>query len=734
MTGRWTVALALAVVPGGLAAQVPDGPWPWERDAAWHAVVDWPPAGTPTTPAVLRAARGALVVGRPARAQAILDAQPLPEPALLPAVLALRAAVAAARGVPDTAALLYEEAARAEQGVARGLLAARAGDAWEAAGRGRAAAAQYLTASIELPAIGGWLRVRAARAQGTDRGMGLLIGVPPPAAGLATLVRGDLLLAAGDTVRAFGALAAAGARARAAALAAAHGDSAIGRRFAYAALAGEDTVQVREALSLIDVAFPPRSSAEFLLAGRAATRVRERDRAAEYGRRAAAQPDASPEAFVQWGEWLELAGRRTEALAAYAGGGTEGAYLRARLLVRSRRTEAARTALLQFVQDHPDHPRAPAALYLAADIASADSLFRVLAERWPADGFASRARARLASRALARGARAAAAAWYEQEVEHRGADRNLARFLLARLQLARGDTAAGRTALTALAGDDSVGYYGTMAREDAGLPPPVFAPPPPREPTPAVVSALRELDLLDAAGFGTEADVLVAFLLDAITDPDEQLDLAGGLTARGRAPEGITLGWRAAAALGLNHPRVIRAVFPWPSRSLIEAEAAKFGLDPYLLAGLIRQESSFREAARSRAGALGLMQLMPSTGRWLARRLDVPWNDEMFIVADANLHLGSAHLAALLRTFDGRVVPAIAAYNAGGTPVRRWLRARGATDVADFVERIPYVETRGYVKTVLRNRALYRALYGPPAPAAPASGSALDSPRNGGSE
>src|SRR5207245_8907034 len=75
-------------------------------------------------------------------------------------------------------------------------------------------------------------------------------------------------------------------------------------------------------------------------------------------------------------------------------------------------------------------------------------------------------------------------------------------------------------------------------------------------------------------------------------------------------------------------------------------------------------------------------------------------------------HLGAAHLAELLRRFGGRLEPAIAAYNAGVTPVTRWVGREGADDPDRFIELIPYQETRGYVRSVLRNRELYRALYG----------------------
>jgi soluble lytic murein transglycosylase len=144
---------------------------------------------------------------------------------------------------------------------------------------------------------------------------------------------------------------------------------------------------------------------------------------------------------------------------------------------------------------------------------------------------------------------------------------------------------------------------------------------------------------------------------------------------------------------------------------MIEREAAEHDLDPHLLAALIRQESTFRTAVVSGAGAQGLMQLMPATARELARRVGIPWDERFLSVGPVNLHLGATHLASLMRTYRGDVIAALAAYNAGGRPVARWLRYPEANDPPMFVERIPYVETRGYVRSVLRNWALYQGLY-----------------------
>ncbi len=231
---------------------------------------------------------------------------------------------------------------------------------------------------------------------------------------------------------------------------------------------------------------------------------------------------------------------------------------------------------------------------------------------------------------------------------------------------------------------------------------------------PAVAQGLARIDTLVLAGLDSAAQSEVRYLLGhPPADLESLLSWSEGLAARGWGPAGVRLAWLAAIR-SPNDPRVLRAIFPWPNRSAVEAEAKEFGIDRLLLVAIVRQESTFDPQALSPAGARGLAQLLPGTAAFTARGLDVSFDADWITVPDLNLHLGAAHFAELLRRYNGRVEPAVAAYNAGSRPVTRWLSRAGADDPDQFIERIPYAETRGYVRSVLRNRDLYRAMYEAP--------------------
>ena len=153
-------------------------------------------------------------------------------------------------------------------------------------------------------------------------------------------------------------------------------------------------------------------------------------------------------------------------------------------------------------------------------------------------------------------------------------------------------------------------------------------------------------------------------------------------------------------------------LFPRPYWSDLTADASQNGLDPYLVASLIRQESEFNPSAVSRANAYGLMQLLPSVGKAQAKRLGLKrFSTGDLLQPSINLQLGTANLAQVLGRFGGQPEYALAAYNAGDSPVRRWMAENNYKDIAEFVESIPYSETRDYVQSILRNREMYRQLY-----------------------
>lgn len=151
--------------------------------------------------------------------------------------------------------------------------------------------------------------------------------------------------------------------------------------------------------------------------------------------------------------------------------------------------------------------------------------------------------------------------------------------------------------------------------------------------------------------------------------------------------------------------------FPTPHRSEVAAATQEVGVEAAFVYGLIRQESRFITDARSGVGASGLMQVMPATARWTARRLGIPYSQDMITDKATNLRIGTGYLKLVLDDFGGSQAMAAAAYNAGPNRPRRW-REGPVMEVAAWAESIPFNETRDYVKKVLSNASYYAALIG----------------------
>jgi len=154
-----------------------------------------------------------------------------------------------------------------------------------------------------------------------------------------------------------------------------------------------------------------------------------------------------------------------------------------------------------------------------------------------------------------------------------------------------------------------------------------------------------------------------------------------------------------------------RILFPEPWWETIKAESAKNNLDPYLVASLIRQESEFNPSAISHANAYGLMQLLPSVGKAMAREEGIGHFDTFQLLdPPTNIRLGTLYLRKTLDRFGGVTEYGLAAYNAGGERVEDWQAGGPYQGIDEFVESIPFTETREYVEAILRNEETYRAI------------------------
>ena len=255
-------------------------------------------------------------------------------------------------------------------------------------------------------------------------------------------------------------------------------------------------------------------------------------------------------------------------------------------------------------------------------------------------------------------------------------------------------------------------FYGLLAREDLGQGFAVTPAPPP--PTEAEARTVREdaglARALHLISLGLRPEGVREWNWTLRGRSDRELLAAAHMAcerqvwdrcihASDRTREAVDLGLR----------------YPMPYREQALGKAREVGVDPAFVYGLKRQESRFVSDARSHVGASGLMQLMPATARWMARRLGVPYQPGEIADPDLNLLLGMSYLKLVLDDFQGRQAMAAAAYNAGPSRPRRW-REGPPVEAAAWAESIPFTETRDYVKKVLANAVVYAALMGDAAP------------------
>jgi soluble lytic murein transglycosylase len=396
-------------------------------------------------------------------------------------------------------------------------------------------------------------------------------------------------------------------------------------------------------------------------------------------------------------------------------------YQRARALLGARQSRSARSVLRELIRRHPKDTLAGAALVLLADLAiderrdaDARSALRQAYTRFPTSTHAAQARFRAAVLAFAAGQHRAAANELDSLLAlHPSADDGMAaRYWMGRALLAIGDTTTAMARWRTVAAEYPLSYYGMLAAERLGELP--WAPPnipDSFDEIESLTEAMARVDHLEKLGMDSEARAELEALADAAdSSASRLLTTAYLMREHGLVARAVQLGWRAVRASPSADARAYRLVYPIVHREAIILESRRRNLDPALVAAIIRQESGFNPRATSSAGARGLMQMMPSVGRAVARSIDVPeWRPDLLYQPDINLQLGIRHLEAFISRYEAPY--ALAAYNAGESRLVRWLRRPGARDPELFVERIPFTETRDYVRIVLRNRAMYRALY-----------------------
>jgi len=377
--------------------------------------------------------------------------------------------------------------------------------------------------------------------------------------------------------------------------------------------------------------------------------------------------------------------------------------------LRQRRDrETALATLDQLVREHPKSPDAADALLLKAElleaanrIAEAEKTYVRLAADYPDEDEAAIALWRLGWAAWFRGNLIESTSrWTRLQTARGGASlRESATYWLGRAWERRGDREQAARQFGALVRDAPRSYYGLLAAKRAPGAAPAAASPFvfPVDPLEALQGDARFARAAALRGVGLR-EFAAAYVAD------ERYHMALRILRRS---------FFAVARSGTGSPREFWEMFyPLGWRDALTAAAGRAAVDPFLVAAVVREESSFYPAARSRVGARGLMQLMPDTGRAVAQSRQIPFPDaDVLDQPVTNLELGSTFFAGLLREFgDPRL--AAAAYNAGPTRVREWWAGRRSDDLEVWVDQIPYNETRAFVKRVMLSYEEYRRIYG----------------------
>jgi len=368
-----------------------------------------------------------------------------------------------------------------------------------------------------------------------------------------------------------------------------------------------------------------------------------------------------------------------------------------------------------------------------------EPLYRACFESFPADPQAEYCHWKLVWSAYLRRRSEAPAAFRAHLKNYPGAEKgSTALYFLGRLAEAAQDRSAAKAYYAQLLEQFPNHYYAALAAEWLsrpefsraqasaevteflkGLEWPPHRHPDNFDPTPATRLRLERSQLLTAAGLDELAEKELRFA--ARTDGQPHLlgmEIARAAARQGSPSKGIrTLKSLAPGYLSMpldSAPAAFwRLLFPLPYRTELERNARQNGLDPFLVAGLVRQESEFNPQALSPAHAYGLTQVLPGTGRALARKLGPRrFRTNMLFRPEINLRLGTNYLRTLFEEHAKQWEITLASFNAGKSRVENWLSWAKYQEPAEFIESIPFSETRTYVLAVLRNAQIYRRLYG----------------------
>jgi soluble lytic murein transglycosylase len=393
----------------------------------------------------------------------------------------------------------------------------------------------------------------------------------------------------------------------------------------------------------------------------------------------------------------------------------------------------------QLVADHPDSSWAEETLNNLAshyitndDEAAADPVFRELARRFPKSQHADRAAWKIGWLAYKQDRFGDAAETFESAAAAypRSDYRPSWLYWAARSRDQFGARPAANALYRIAAADYLNSYYGRLASSilaERREPPvrPIVAvettPAAPVVPNDAVIRALIAVGLYDDAlrevdyarekwGDSAALQATMAWLRNrrGLTPGADQrfFDVRGAITIMRRAyPQFMAAGGEQLP------PDLLRVIFPLDYWPLIKKYSDAHKLDPYLMTALVAQESTFTPDVRSSANAVGLMQLIPGTGRRYARRLGIRYSSRILTRPETNIRLGMRYFKDLMEQFGGAHF-ALASYNAGEKRIARWIAERPGFAQDEFIDDIPFPETQAYVKRILGTADDYRRLYG----------------------